>query len=208
MLRAIEALAARLPCDVAKARQDYLDAVGYVLSAHTRLSAAGAAAVDERLAWGEVLLAEDPSTICAGRTAPFNALGKLLRFFFSIEDGECQVERDLAVVKDASLQHLGALNSTIGQQAIFKQDPAGPQQRSDLITATNHSLGLGPVVAPGLRGTARLGVWWPQELRRSGDTGPQRRALVDTASWRRCTENLCPDPQRSPDCGRRSGGCV
>jgi hypothetical protein len=137
MLRAIEALAARLPCDVAKARQDYLDAVGYVLSAHTRLSAAGAAAVDERLAWGEVLLAEDPSTICAGRTAPFNALGKLLRFFFSIEDGECQVERDLAVVKDASLQHLGALNSTIGQQAIFKQDPAGPQQRSDLITATN-----------------------------------------------------------------------
>jgi hypothetical protein len=137
MLRAIEALAARLPCDAAKARQDYLDAVGYVLSAHTKLSEAGAAAVDERLAWGEVLLAEDPSSICAGRTAPFKVLGKLLHFFFSIEDGECQVERDLAVVKDASLQHLGALNSTIGQQAIFKQDPEGPQQRSDLITANN-----------------------------------------------------------------------
>ena len=80
MMRAIEALAARLPCDVARALQDYLDAVGYVLAAHTTLTAAGASAVDERLAWEEVLLAEDPSIICAGRTAPFKVLGKLLHF--------------------------------------------------------------------------------------------------------------------------------
>ena len=83
------------------------------------------------------MLAEDPSIICAGRTAPFKVLGKLLHFSLSIEDGECQVERDLAVVKDASLQHLGAWKATIGQQAIFKQDPEGPQQRSDLIMANN-----------------------------------------------------------------------
>ena len=37
--------------------------------------------------------------ICEGRVAPLRFLPKLARWYISIEDGECSVERDLAVVR-------------------------------------------------------------------------------------------------------------
>ena len=76
---------------------EYRDVAGTVLGLIRRgkpLAAARNACV-----WSFVV---SPGFICEGRVAPLRFLPKLARWYISIEDGECSVERDLAVVRDVS----------------------------------------------------------------------------------------------------------
>ena len=57
------------------------------------------AAASNACVWSFVV---SPGFICEGRVAPLRFLPKLARWYISIEDGECSVERDLAVVRDVS----------------------------------------------------------------------------------------------------------
>ena len=79
---------------VIQAVLEYRDVAGTVLGLIERgkpLAAASNACV-----WSFVV---SPGFICEGRVAPLRFLPKLARWYISIEDGECSVERDLAVVR-------------------------------------------------------------------------------------------------------------
>ena len=57
------------------------------------------AAASNACVWSFVV---SPGFICEGRVAPLRFLPKLARWYISIEDGECSVERDLAAVRAVS----------------------------------------------------------------------------------------------------------
>ena len=82
---------------VIQAILEYRDVAGTVLGLIRRgkpLAAASNACV-----WSFVV---SPGFICEGRVAPLRFLPKLARWYISIEDGECSVERDLALVRAVS----------------------------------------------------------------------------------------------------------
>ena len=86
-----------LDAGVTQAILEYRDVAGTVLGLIRRgkpLAAASNACV-----WSFVV---SPGFICEGRVAPLRFLPKLARWYISIEDGECSVERDLAVVRAVS----------------------------------------------------------------------------------------------------------
>ena len=103
-------------------------------------------AVDYRPAWGS-LLAASPDEICPGRLAKFEALPKLVRIHLSIEDGECQVERDLGMVTAAAREHVGASDPVLADTVILRT--SGPKGKEELCTEGN----TGP------RPTALCCVW-------------------------------------------------
>ena len=47
----------------------------------------------------------------------------MIRFYISIEDGECQVERDLGVLSKFSLAHKNGDNELDDDLMILKTDP-------------------------------------------------------------------------------------
>ena len=97
---------------VIQAILEYRDVAGTVLGLIERgkpLATASNACV-----WSFVV---SPGFICEGRVAPLRYLPKLARWYISIEDGECSVERDLAVVRavtDANRTDLvGIIDDTV-----------------------------------------------------------------------------------------------
>ena len=58
-----------------------------------------------------------PAFVCRGRVAPLRFLPKLARWYLSIEDGECSVERDLAamraVIDTARTDEVSTLEDTL-----------------------------------------------------------------------------------------------
>ena len=73
---------------------EYREVAGTVLA--LRRQGQPLAAASNPCVWSFVV---SPAFVCSGRVAPLRSLPKLIRWYLSIEDGECSVERDLAAMR-------------------------------------------------------------------------------------------------------------
>ena len=99
VLMHVKALVQLLKLDLGRAILEYRDAAQPVLA----LVAEGQplAAASNPAVWSRVL---EPTFVCTGRVAPLVFLPVMIRFYISIEDGECTVERHLGSVRDCLLR--------------------------------------------------------------------------------------------------------
>ena len=86
-----------------------------------------AAASNQRV-WSQVLA---KTFVVPSRIAPLRLLPGIVRFYLSIEDGECQVERDLGQV--ASIKKRGATSDQALNEDIFMIKAMGPQARCEIV---------------------------------------------------------------------------
>jgi len=86
------------------------------------------AAASNPCVWSFVL---SPAFECKGRVAPLRFLPKLIRWYISVEDGECSVERDLSIMRatidTARTDDLATLEDTLLGRAGL------PAARSDVV---------------------------------------------------------------------------
>ena len=139
---------------VIQAVLEYRDVAGTVLGLIERgkpLATASNACV-----WSFVV---SPGFICEGRVAPLRFLPKLARWYISIEDGECSVERDLAVVRDVSdttrTDDLGIIADTVVGRSgapCVEERSGGPSR----WRAYEHVKGVGKVLADVPRRPSRV----------------------------------------------------
>jgi hypothetical protein len=148
-LAGVADLARFLKLDPAAAALEYRDAAAYVVQAHTGRVAAREAAggksdePDHRQTWGDILR-KDPAEISPGRLAPFRTLSKLIRYNLSVEDGECQVERDLGVLTAAAGEHTGAADRTLLDLVVVQQSDLTNKEFCSIIWSMGSLVRLQP----------------------------------------------------------------
>ena len=100
LLRGVRNLARLLGCDEAAAVLQYHDVLPYMLKEMAPFRPLADCSNQE--AWGRLLDRDVWEAACPGRFhgAASGALSRLIRFYISIEDGECTVERDLGTYRE------------------------------------------------------------------------------------------------------------
>ena len=79
--------------------------------------------------WSILLPREYP---VPGRVAPLRVLPHIIRFYISIEDGECQVERDFGTVRTLIDNCGNAAKDSLLEDLLLTKD-AGPATKDDLV---------------------------------------------------------------------------
>ena len=101
-LRGLRRLADAMKVDADCAVLEYIDVS---LAICSEVNAAGLTAPDNREQWRKVLSTEWLDKHFADRVAPIVNLQSIVRFYLSVLDGECQVERDLGSVLCEASEH-------------------------------------------------------------------------------------------------------
>ena len=115
--------------------REYRDVFRVVLGEFERLEktisdqTSGNNCVDNRLAWSICLCDDFVETHLPTRAAPLTVLPRLIRFYFSVLDGECAVERDLGYLQAEVEAHCNM--SIAGLSDIVTVHYEGPKTRSD-----------------------------------------------------------------------------
>ncbi len=105
LLRGVFDVAAALGCDQAAAVLAYKDVVPYVLAQFCRALPLAEQQTNQE-AWASLLDDACWRDACPTRlVGTSSALRKLIRFYISIEDGECSVERDFACLRGLKGEH-------------------------------------------------------------------------------------------------------
>ena len=98
-------MATLLGCEEAAAVLQYNSVLPYMLE--RMAPGQPLAEVSNQAAWASLLCDETWEEACPRATlAASGALRKLIRFYISIEDGECTVERDLGELRSLRRTHL------------------------------------------------------------------------------------------------------
>ena len=104
LLHGVRTVAALLGCEEAAAVLQYNSVLPYMLE--RMAPGQPLAEVSNQAAWASLLSDETWAEACPRATlAASGALRKLIRFYISIEDGECTVERDLSEVRALRVTH-------------------------------------------------------------------------------------------------------
>ena len=104
MLRGVRQVAAALGCDETAAVLQYNDVILYMLTQFT--PGPPLAALTHQQAWACLLDDAFWHQACPRRlVGASHVLRKLVRFYISIEDGECTVERDFAFLRNEQAEH-------------------------------------------------------------------------------------------------------
>ena len=104
MLRGVRQVAAALGCDETAAVLQYNDVILYMLTQSS--PGQPLAALTNQQAWARLLDDKFWDAACPGRlVGASHVLRKLIRFYISIEDGECSVERDFGALRDLRTEH-------------------------------------------------------------------------------------------------------
>ena len=104
MLRGVKQVATALGCNPGVAVLQYNDVIVYMLRQFS--PGLPLAALTNQQAWARLLDDKFWDAACPGRlVGASHVLRKLIRFYISIEDGECSVERDFGVLRDLRTEH-------------------------------------------------------------------------------------------------------
>ena len=104
MLRGVKQVATALGCNPGVAVLQYNDVIVYMLRQFS--PGLPLAALTNPQAWARLLDDKFWDAACPGRlVGASHVLRKLIRFYISIEDGECSVERDFGTVRDLLTEH-------------------------------------------------------------------------------------------------------
>ena len=104
MLRGVKKVATALGCNPGVAVLQYSDVIVYMLRQFS--PGLPLAALTNQQAWARLLDDKFWDAACPGRlVGASHVLRKLIRFYISIEDGECSVERDFGALRDLRTEH-------------------------------------------------------------------------------------------------------
>ena len=112
--------------DPSRAIEDYRDVAPSVLKLTRR--GQPLAAKPNQVVWSEVL---KPTFVCAGRVAALLALPVMIRFYISIEDGECTVERDLGETREVVRRNRTRDTDFINSAVLARRGV--PKTRSEVV---------------------------------------------------------------------------
>ena len=105
LLHGVRSMATLLGCEQAAAVLQYNSVLPWILE--QMAPGKPLAEVANQVAWASLLCDDTWQQACPRATlAASGALRKLIRFYISIEDGECSVERDLGELRDMRRKHL------------------------------------------------------------------------------------------------------
>ena len=85
-----------------------------------------------RDAWGELLDAAFVSSRFPARSAPFSQLPLAIRFYVSVEDGECSNERDLGGLREDLKQHYNGSAELLSDLQVLR---CGGPRRAEQVCA-------------------------------------------------------------------------
>jgi hypothetical protein len=142
VLRGISQVAGALNLDQQCAVLEYTDAAKYIIAKTAQ--GQPLAAADAREVWTLLLDDGNLAHVCRKRPAPFTALPLIIRFYLSIEDGECEVERDLGVTRAELACHgFNATNDLLDDKCMLRL--CGPAEGTEVLTTDSSGrLGLTP----------------------------------------------------------------
>ncbi|CAE7037643.1 unnamed protein product [Symbiodinium sp. CCMP2592] len=100
---------------------------------------------DSRLAWRRVLGYGAALRACGGR---FPVLSVIVSWYISVIDGECQVERDLAILKSLLSEHRGSLDiDSVTLSDLLEMRLDGPQCQEEIASQVVFEDVVGPGTA-------------------------------------------------------------
>ena len=118
LLRGVRQLAQLLAREERAAELQYTDVLNYMLKQWA--PAQPLAGKTNQEAWALLLDDRVWEAACPSRLlAASGALRRIIRFYISIEDGECTVERDLAVFRDKKLEHRTNAQAFLDDAAVI-----------------------------------------------------------------------------------------
>ena len=129
MIVGVAKLARSLELEAVVAVMEYRDVTGLVVSSTS--PGQSLAAADNRKVWSQFLAPGFLEKALPSRAASFRVLPLLIAFYNSIEDGECQVERDLGCLRAVMQAHsFNADAQLLDEKLIIKC--SGPKDTSEV----------------------------------------------------------------------------
>lgn len=174
VLRGISQIAGALNLDPQKAVFEYRDAASYIIAKTDKgqpLAVADARAVFGLLLDGDIL-----AVICRKRAAPFVVLPLIVRFYISIEDGECEVERDLGTCRAELAAHShNADGALLDDKCVLRL--CGPTDGSEVVAERSGRLHLTPFTSECAR------IWRQTFGARMGYRNTLKQIPKRTGTW-------------------------
>ena len=188
MLRGVRRVAAALGCDETAAVLQYNDVILYMLTQSS--PGLPLAALTNQQAWARLLDDAFWHAACPRRlVGASHVLRKLVRFYISIEDGECTVERDFAFLRNEQAEHRTGnveflddclIAKLLGPQAVAEFDgvAGGSSSREELTPFSRKCACLWRQLYGARFGHRNPAATRAANEKRAARRGPLRRATV------------------------------